>query len=116
MCSTDMAKKAKDEILTAIRTNLAKSDTSRPSHVEQNFEQWVGSTQRSITVTTTPANGGRNRLVETFCENLVGVGGNYSIVQSVSEASAALQKIIYDLGPIRIAVSDSQWARAVLDP
>lgn len=97
--------KARQEILTAIRQNLAKSapfDAARRQH---------HALPEKPTTTAAPlvssADLQKISLLERFRENLVSIGGSCSIVGGEREGAAAIQAIFDRSQARRVAVSDA---------
>jgi L-lactate dehydrogenase complex protein LldG len=100
---------AKIEILTAIRQNLTASvpfDVVHRVHRQRHRE--------APYVFIKTAASEKGRIPEEFRESLESVAGNCSIVPDLEGASTALQAIINNLSPRRIAISDSQIVRGVV--
>ena len=94
---------ARGDIISAIRNNLAKSrefDSIRSRH-EHSAASVPGLESNASDV------------VAVFCENLESVGGQSTIVTSIDEAAAVLQKMIIDLRPETVALSDSKLVHSV---
>lgn len=103
----------RNEILTAVRRNLAKSEPfnalhqahhSAPQHAEVLIEE-SSFVENVPLVPTAPSSAD---LVEDFRESLSIVGGNVITVKDLSSAAFEIDKIIKALGAKKIALSDSE--------
>jgi L-lactate dehydrogenase complex protein LldG len=54
-------------------------------------------------------------LTKQFCENLSLVGGKYTQVADLSEASTVVRRIVADIRAKTIAISDAAWAEGIAD-
>jgi L-lactate dehydrogenase complex protein LldG len=94
---------ARGDIISAIRNNLGRSrefDSIRILHDHS-------------AASFPPLESYASDVVAVFCENLESVGGQSTIVTSIDEAAAVLQKMIIDLRPETIALSDSKLVHSV---
>jgi len=94
-----MTSSSRNDILRAVRSNLAASARFNDSH--------------TVHGGTASLHGDGNRsepsadLITTFCERLRGVNGQASVVSNPEEAATALQEIVDELSPRTIALSNS---------
>ena len=102
----------KNEILTAIRRNLAKSEPFNALHQAHHTQpqpaaaliEEVSFVENAPLVVATPSSAD---LVESFRESLSLVGGNVITVKDLNGAAHEIDKIIKSLGATRIALSDA---------
>lgn len=94
---------ARQEILTAIRRNLAKSEPFDAAHREHHAHQ----ENPANTPLVSSANLQKVSLIERFRENLISIGGNCSVVGSEQEAAQAIETIVGNTKVQRIATSDA---------
>lgn len=103
---------ARNDILAAVRRNLAKSEPydalhqahhSAPQHAESLIEESSFVENAPIALSETPS----KDLVENFRESLSLVGGNVITVNDINRAALEIDKIIKALDAKKIALSDS---------
>ncbi len=104
---------ARQEILTAIRQNLAKSAPFDAAHREHHAHQEKPATMDAPLVSSADLQ--KVPLIERFRENLVSIGGNCSVVGSEQEAAQAIQAIIENSKVQRIAFSDSPLVEKTIE-
>ena len=95
-----MSNSSRSDILGAVRGNLAASARFDDSHA-------VHSNIASLNSDGIPSEPAAD-LITTFCERLRAVNGQTTIVSNANEAAIALQKIVDELSPRAIALSDAQ--------
>jgi len=99
---------AKAHILTSIRENLGVSkphDELWSKHHHATPIQPNDGPLRSPSI---------DELLQLFTENLKAVGGQVSVVNDLSGATKAVQEIVNNTRPSRVAISDSRLVRDVV--
>ena len=98
---------ARDEILAAIRSNLAASvpfDAIREGHhgrAEPVFPPLFESLSRE-------------QLIENFRTNLASVGGHCTVVPDEIEATSVVTEIVKKTGSVKVATSDSENVKRLI--
>jgi L-lactate dehydrogenase complex protein LldG len=100
---------SKEEILTSIRANLAASAKFDELHAEHRYTS--DHTPAAIPQLSLSS----RELKELFRKNLESVRGRYISVASQAEAVVAVQKIIDEIRPDRIALSDASAVLSMAD-
>src|SRR5215218_6715832 len=95
---------ARQDIFDSIRSNLKLSAQYDAAHAKSHADNHP---------VIAPEKFPSGNLTKLFCENLSLVGGKYTRVADLSEASAVVQKIVTEIGAKTIAISDAAWAEAV---
>src|SRR5687767_11949382 len=99
---------SKTEILAAIKSNLTASLKFADLHTESVPHRGMPYGSQ----TSGPGAASTATLVDEFCHNLEAVGGKAVRVRRTEQLGPALQSILDEIGPRRIAVSDSKSVRS----
>ncbi len=99
-----MESDARNEILTSIRRNLAKSAPFDAAHHEHHAHK-----EKSIASAPLISSADLQNvsLTERFRENLISIGGICTIISDLNEAAKIIETIIEKSNTKRIAISDS---------
>lgn len=103
---------ARDAILASIRRSLAASVPFDADHQKHHGHSV------SVAAEWSPvrASVSRDGLIENFRSNLQSVGGHCKVVSSESEAAEHIRTLVERLSAVRIAISDSEIVRRVVEP
>ena len=102
---------ARDAILGSIRSSLAAS-----APFDEDWRKHHGHSGDFAAVRKlTPSAMSRDVLVENFRNNLESVGGHCTVVSNESEAADHVSKVIENSVAKRIAISDSELVKRVVD-
>jgi len=99
---------SRDQILMAVRNNLATSARFDHDHETHGTAALPKDDEKERVA---PA----QDIISTFCERLRSVNGQAMVAANENEATGALQKIISELSPRTIALSDSRLVRSLVD-
>jgi L-lactate dehydrogenase complex protein LldG len=97
---------ARQDIFDSIRSNLKLSAQYDVAHAKSHADNHP---------VTAPEKIPSEDLTKQFCENLSLVGGKYTQVADLSEASTVVRRIVADIGAKTIAISDAAWAEGIAD-
>lgn len=102
---------ARDAILSSIRHSLKASVP-----FDADWREHHGHSNRLVAErTAVHAEASREALIENFRENLESVGGRCTVVSNESEATGHIRTVIETSDAKRIAISDSELVKRVVD-